>query len=93
MNGARLFDNPADAATPITSPAIMAIAICFRVTAINALRLAPSAVLTASSRERCDTECDSTPNRPAPAIISAKAAKPRNNTAYNRGRDNAVPIR
>ena len=28
-----------------------------------------------------------------PAMISAKAAKPRNNTAYSRARESAVPIR
>jgi len=93
MNGDRLLDRLADAAMPMATPAIIATPICFSATTTIDARLAPSAVLTASSRDRCDTDCDSTPNNPVAAMTSANAANPRNNTAYSRGRDNARPTR
>ncbi len=55
--------------------------ICFNATPITAARLAPNALRTASSRDRCVTLYDNTPNRPAPAISNANTAKPPSSTA------------
>ena len=68
-------------------------AICLNTRPTMAARLAPSALRTASSRDRWVTPCDSTANRPVPAISSANSAKPPSSIAYDRGCDRLAPTR